>query len=109
MIHNGYLVHPDIWMLWTGILLSPVNTCFDRLVAGTEKRRAMRVYVVSHGGPYEGNEVDSVWLSYEHAEAREKWLRAEHGTYHCYWLEEFDTGVVRKPEESKEVRKPDAR
>jgi hypothetical protein len=25
-MHHGYLVHPDIWMLWAAVILTPVNT-----------------------------------------------------------------------------------
>lgn len=26
MLHNGFLVHPDIWMLWAAVFLAPLNT-----------------------------------------------------------------------------------
>ncbi len=55
------------------------------------------VFIVSHGEPFEGQEIDSVWLSREHAEARQKWLKEEHGHDRCYYLEECEVNDVHRP------------
>lgn len=26
MIHNGYFTHPDLWMMWAAVILTPINT-----------------------------------------------------------------------------------
>ena len=52
------------------------------------------VFIVSHGEPFEGQELDSVWLSREHAEARQKWLKEEHGHGRCYYLEECEVNTT---------------
>ncbi len=26
MIHNGYFTHPDLWMMWAVVILTPLNT-----------------------------------------------------------------------------------
>jgi hypothetical protein len=55
------------------------------------------VFIVSHGEPFEGQELDSVWLSREHAEARQKWLKEEYGHNRCYYIEECEVNDVRRP------------
>jgi len=39
MIHNGYLVHPDIWMLWFAIFGTISNTFWICVLFLTRRKR----------------------------------------------------------------------
>jgi hypothetical protein len=56
----------------------------------------MKLWAVSYGPAWEGNEIDSIWTDKETAEARQRFLKEEYPPEHyCHYLEEYD---INKPQ-----------